>query len=266
MGRPPKNGNDDDIVHDNARGAHHGSTSVVANVMIHPPITLSNKESLSQVLCQSVPEREGQRLNFQQYCEILHAECNAIGKAQLQQTRKSKFSSKTPNLATLSPDQLKQFISYAKSPRRLVDFLETQVPREEPPNLMGSVESLLESIPDPRWIFFDSQEQILDQYIPECLREDFYIFYNHFKDPVFIRYSGILPLPYPPTIFLNQTDPPDPLHSKSHFSQNFQQSSNKPFFVFDRWARRPHQVFRVKTEIISKHANHRYFQIVTFCT
>ena len=52
--------------------------------------------------------------------------------------------------------------------------------------------------------------------------------------------------------------------SKSNFSQDFQQSANKPFFVFDRWARRPHQVFRVKTEIISKHANHRYFQIVTF--
>ena len=133
--------------------------------MIHPPITLSNKESLSQVLCQSVPERESQRLNFQQYCEILHAECNAISKAQLQQTRKSKFSSKTPNLASLSPDQLKEFISYAKSPRRLVDFLETQIPREATPNLMSSVESLLENIPDPKWIFFESQDQILDQYL-----------------------------------------------------------------------------------------------------
>ena len=48
--RPPKNGNDDGIVHHDARGVHHGSTSSVASVMIHPPITLSNKESLSQVL------------------------------------------------------------------------------------------------------------------------------------------------------------------------------------------------------------------------
>ena len=211
------NNNDNDKNDDKQDNKHDdpGKDVKINSVMLHPPVTLPNKNSLSQYISEAGPIHEPQQLNFRQYCDFLSQTCNSISDSQEVDARRSKFSSKQPNLAEFSPHDMKSFIQYSKTPRRLMDFIEDQIPDLGQPKDKLSVEQLLETIPPPRWTIYQSEDEILNDYIPRCLRDDFEIFYAHFRDPVFIKYASLFPLPYPPNRSLSQADPPDPLHSDS---------------------------------------------------
>ena len=196
--------NDDD-------GNHLGANSI----MLHPPTTLPSKSSLSQFIAEVPPVCPPKHLTFRQYCDHLHQTCNSISEEQKIDARKSVFSGKQPNLEKLTPGELKSFVQYSKSPRRLIDFVEQQIPSLTQPVSGLTVAELVETIPPPKWVIYDTEGQILDDYIPTCLRQDFNVFFTYFRDPVFIKYASVFPLPYPPNRYLGQTDPPDPLHSNS---------------------------------------------------
>ena len=203
--------NDDDDDVDQA----DDETLYVNALMLHPPSSLPNKSSLSHLINEPSSPYQPQNLSFRQYANQIHETCNSISQIQEKETQKSVFSGKEIDLSRMSPQEIKAFVEYSKSPRRLVDFLQDQIPNPKQSENLLSVPELLQTIPLPRWVIYQSESQILDDYIPNCLRKDFNVFFSHFKDPVFIKYSSIFPLPYPPTRSLLQTDPPDGLHSGS---------------------------------------------------
>ena len=205
--------NNDDI-HDHAHDDHHQDLAVNA-LTLHPPSPLPNKSSLSQLLNEPSLPYQPQSLSFRQYADRLHQMCESVSHTQKVETKKSVFSGKKVDLSKMSPQEIKSYVEYSKSPRRLVDFLEDQIPNSNSNENLSSVPELIQSIPLPRWVIYKSETQILDDYIPNCLRQNFNLFFKHLKDPVFIKYSSIFPLPYPPTKSLLQADPPDVLHSKS---------------------------------------------------
>ena len=127
-------------------------------------------------------------LTFRQFSDQVHQACNEISKVQKIEYRKSPFSGKQVNLSQLSP--LQSFIQYSKSPRRLFDFIEDQVPPLQQAKSPSSVADLLELIPLPQWVIYQYEDEILDDYIPTCLRKDFATFFSHLRDPVFIKYSS----------------------------------------------------------------------------
>ena len=204
------NDDDDDDAGDGDN--HHDALSVNA-LMLHPPSSLPNKSSLPHLINEPSPPYEPKHLSFRQYADQIHETCNSISQIQENETKKSIFSGKKVDLSKMSPQEIKSFVEYSKSPRRLVDFLEDQIPNSNQCENLSSVSELLQTIPLPRWVIYQSESQILDDFIPNCLRQDFNLFFSHFKDPVFIKYSSIFPLPYPPTRSLLLADPPDALHS-----------------------------------------------------
>ena len=204
----------DDNKHDHAHDDHHQDLAVNA-LTLHPPSPLPNKSSLSQLLNEPSLPYQPQSLSFRQYADRLHQMCESVSHTQKVETKKSVFSGKKVDLSKMSPQEIKSYVEYSKSPRRLVDFFEDQIPNSNSNENLSSVPELLQSIPLPRWVIYKSETQILDDYIPNCLRQNFNLFFKHLKDPVFIKYSSIFPLPYPPTKSLLQADPPDVLHSKS---------------------------------------------------
>ena len=201
---------------DNSRDGADGGDVLSANSLnLHPPSTLPNKSSLTQLVTQSAPTYTPKQLTFRQFSDQVHQACNEISKIQETEYRKSPFSGKQINLSQLSPQEIQSFIQYSKSPRRLVDFIEDQVPSLQQAHSPSSVADLLESIPLPQWVIYQNENEVLDDYIPTCLRKDFDTFFSHLRDPVFVKYSSLFPLPYPPTRALLQLDPPDSLHSPS---------------------------------------------------
>ena len=201
---------------DSSQDGDDGGDVLSANSLnLHPPSTLPNKLSLTQLVTQSAPSYTPKQLTFRQFSDQIHQACNEISKTQETEYRKSPYSGKQVNLSQLSPQEIQSFIQYSKSPRRLVDFIEDQVPSLQQAQSPSSVADLLESIPLPQWVIYQNENEILDDYIPTCLRKDFDTFFSHLSDPVFIKYSSLFPLPYPPTQALLQLDPPDPLHSPS---------------------------------------------------
>ena len=106
-----------------------------------------------------------------------------------------------------------EFVNYSKSGGRLAEFITEQIPQSFITGNNGeSVDDILARIPLPRWTWYVTEEEIVNDYIPLCLQKYFYDFLTYFEDPVFIRFSLEFPLPHPPiTEHLNQ-DPPDPLH------------------------------------------------------
>ena len=75
-----------------------------------------------------------------------------------------------------------------------------------------TVEQLINSIPTPKWVVYDSAEEIIQDYIPNCFREIFNEYFKHFKNPVFVRYAIEFPLPHPPNDQDMNLSPPDNLH------------------------------------------------------
>ena len=200
----------DDVDPDN-----HPDASPVNALTLHPPSPLPTKASLSQLISESSPPYQPQSLSFRQYANRTQETCESVSHLQKEETRKSVFSGKKVDLERMSPKEIDGFLAYSKSPRRLVDFFEEQIPNSDRSGNLSSVPELLQSIPVPKWVIYQSEEQILNDYIPNCLRQDFYIFFRLLKDPVFIKYASIFPLPYPPTRPLLRADPPDVLHSKN---------------------------------------------------
>ena len=199
--------------HDHVGDDNHRDAPSVNALTLHPPSPLPTKSSFSQLISEPSPPYQPQSLSFRQYADRLQETCESVSQSQKNETEKSIFSGKKPNLSKMSPEEIKAFVEYSKSPRRLVDFFQDQIPDSDQRENLSSVPELLQSIPLPKWVVYLNEKQILDDYIPNCLRQDFNIFFTHFKDPVFMKFASIFPLPYPPTRPLLQADPPDSLHS-----------------------------------------------------
>ena len=174
---------------DNSQDGDNGGDVLSANSLnLHTPSTLPNKSSLTQLKTQSAPTYTPKQLTFRQLSDQVHQACNEISKIQETEYRKSPFSGKQVNLSQLSPQEIQSFIQYSKLPRRLVDFIEDQVHSLQQAHSPSSVVDLLESIP-PQLVIYQNENEILDDYIPTCLRKDFDTFFSHLRDPVFIKYS-----------------------------------------------------------------------------
>ena len=208
-------------VSDSSTEIGNNSTPQSNSLALLPPAPLPHKSSLEQLINQKSPPYNPKQLSFSQYKSELEQSCEEISNIQEKETRKSCFSGKKIDLASMSPQQIKDYVAYSKTTRRLVDFIEDQIPSESgkesesESEKLSTVPQLLDNIPLPQWVNYTSAQQILNDYIPACLRSDFDIFYSHFKDPVFIKFSASFSLPHPPTDAHLKSDPPDSLHSIS---------------------------------------------------
>ena len=176
-----------------------------------------------QEFIQDSPERcyQPKELNFQQYCHSLHKDCEEYTREYDQEMQSSYFSgTEIRDISQISPSRLPAYVNYCKSPSRLRDFAAAQLPglsKEERKD--GSepdtVQRLLDSMQLPRYVIYTSEEQIIQDYIPDCLRSSFSTFFKHFSDVVFVKFSAEFALPYPPNDQDMSTHPPGLLHENS---------------------------------------------------
>ena len=182
-------------------------------INIPTPVSITSKQSLQDLIQEPTEQYQPKLLNFQQYKEQLHKECNQYTSEYHEEMNKhNTHTPKIHNIAQVKQEDLQPFIQYNKSQSRLADFVKEQLPQSEQLYDARSVDELLNSIPTPKWICYENVEQVIDDYIPNCLLPTFQEFFIHFSDPVFIRFSSEFCLPYPPNATLTSSDPPDILH------------------------------------------------------
>ena len=176
------------------------------------PKRCATQSELHKALYETTPNQQPSDLNFNQFKEKIHQECTKYTnnyEATMQSC--SPPVPRPTSAAGFTEDNLHAYIDYSKSKRRLADFVKDQLPINNTED-NRSIEQILQDIPIPKWIFYESEQQILKDYIPDCMTDYFYEFYTYFTDPVFIKFSSEFPLPQPPTDYHINTDPPDKLH------------------------------------------------------
>ena len=185
-------------------------------IQIPIPIRRSTQQSLNNTLAESTVPYAPQQLNFDQYKEATQKSCHDYTQQYNRDMSQhaSPYSSPPTNISEVQSSKLQHFIEYNKSPRRLADFLSEQIP--ETAQYVApkeTVSEILDKMPIPKWVYYSTIQEVLNDYIPPCLTKEFEEFFVHFTDPVFIKLSGMHALPFPPTNALLASDPPDPLHS-----------------------------------------------------
>ena len=187
-------------------------------IQIPTPIRRPTQQSLNNTLAETSIPYTPQQLNFQQYKESTQNSCHNYTQQYNRDmsTQASPYSLPPADISEVQPSKLQHFIEYNKSPRRLADFLSEQIPNtKDYVAAKETVSEILDKMPIPKWVYYSTSQEILKDYIPPCLTEQFEEFFVHFTDPVFIKLSNMQALPFPPTKALLATDPPDPLHSSN---------------------------------------------------
>ena len=188
-------------------------STVVHAINVPAPATLLTKQSFQDLVHEPVEQYQPANLNFQEYKNRLHKECTQYASEQYNELYQHQPPIVKPyNMAQLHRKELKPFINYSKSQSRLADFVTEQIPQSQKALDNRSVDELLDSIPLPKWVCYQTEQQIISDYIPNCLLDNFQEFYQFFSDPVFVRFSAEFSLPYPPNDQLMSSDPPDKLH------------------------------------------------------
>ena len=192
------------------------ATTTTNAVQLETPIHITTKQAFQETIRAPLDPYQPKELNFQEYKKATHEACEQYTQAYQQELQKQQNPLRPPpqNIAEVPKEQLDEFISYNKSQSRLADFVREQIPQgnqnEHDPR---TVTEILNDIPYPKWVYYSTKEEIVKDYIPRCLVQQYQEFYALFSDPVFTRFASEFPLPYPPTETLLQTDPPDTLHS-----------------------------------------------------
>ena len=182
-------------------------------VQSHTPQHCGTQQELQKVFREPIPSYQPVNLNFQDYKKQVHQQCEEYSHEYINEMKRcAPPVTQQESAAGLTEDKLQAFVEYSKSKRRLVDFVTDQIPKTQQTADSRTVDEILHDIPLPKWIIYESEQQIVHDYIPEALTEYFYEFFTYFQDPVFIKFSSEFPLPHPPTNLLLNSDPPDKLH------------------------------------------------------
>ena len=184
-------------------------------VQIPMPSRILSQQALHNTFLQNTEAYQPQELNFDQYKIAVHNTCQSYSQQYHEQlnTHTSPCDLQPEAISDIETSKLQQFIAYSKSPKRLADFLSEQIPAAiRNPEPKETVTEILDNMPLPKWIYYSTETEIINDYIPPCLKAQFEEFFIHFSDPVFIKLSGMHALPYPPTEALLESDPPDSLH------------------------------------------------------
>ena len=159
-------------------------------------------------------------LNFQQFCHSLHQDCDEYAEEYDKEMQSSRFSgSEVSDISQIPTPLLQSYVQYCKSSSRLRDFAAAQFPSlnetGHPPGAATTVQQLLDNMQLPKYVMYSSEEEIIQDYIPNCLRVSFSKYFQHFSDVVFVKFSSEFALPYPPNDQDMARSPPDPLHEPS---------------------------------------------------
>ena len=197
---------------------HNLQQSVQTNaIQIPTPCRSLSQQSLDSTLTQNTAPYVPQQLNFRQYNDALQQTCHSYTQQYNQNlsSHTSPYKSPPKTISEVQPNDLPKFINYSKSQQRLADFLTEQLPNNTYSESTQTVSEILDNMPIPKWVYYSSVSEIIEDYIPSCLMPQFEEFYIHFSDPVFVKLSGMHALPFPPTEALLSQDPPDPLHANN---------------------------------------------------
>ena len=188
----------------------------VQAVQIETPLHITSKQAFQDFIQTPLDPYEPKELTFHQYKEATQAACEQYTKEYEQELSKHPMPLRfaPESIAQVPKEKLGQFIEYSKSQSRLADFLKEQIPKPEPNRDTRTVSEILESIPYPKWVCYQSESEIIEDYIPNCFQKQFQEFFMYFSDPVFVRFSSEFQLPFPPTEAILETDPPDLLHTE----------------------------------------------------
>ena len=202
-----------EVISDLQNASAPSKQSTVHAINLPTPTTILTKQSFQDLTHEPLEQYQPVNLNFQEYKDHLRKECAQYSSDYWDELRRHKPPIIKPNsIAQLHQEELQPFVDYSKSQSRLADFVTEQLPRSPQVPDNRSVDELLDSIPLPKWVCYQTEQQIISDYIPNCLLENFHEFFQLFSDPVFVRFSAEFSLPYPPNDQLMSSDPPDKLH------------------------------------------------------